>query len=313
MTWPSNETELKNAIEKELRLKKEQWNEWYTVIKNNKYPGEKQVKRLLTFVEKVCRHSAPLEFFKEMSSENLEEITSIDKRLTDFLKVGGLLRKNWEDALKATEIYQHFDDPTKEQLAVSKELEDIRNMLELEEPWQQLPRLASVLKKVLEAFGCAMQELRMPLEKAIDTMEEDWQKRFAALGKSEAWRKQEANKLDAVRQELGKALHKQALRVCEVHLEELRLQWERLHNQEVDKLQQPVNKESPKKKEAEDAKTTPATEPRKPTPRKVARLKVADVCHANPVIHNEAEVDPFLEILRKHLLEQLKAGFEIHI
>lgn len=284
------------------------------------YPGRKVVEKGISLLRSVLQLTAPSGFYPKLAKEReglldlAEDLGPVDAFFA------GEQRKIFDEALRLMKIYEDSKN-----YIVDDDLEavitSIQTILKEQRPYKNIPKLPALLSAYRDAYSKVLDETEAPVSSSIEKERARVMEVLDTKPYREQYRAGFSGQFDEL---LDKAHHCNNVSVLRSYMDQANAIKLRLLNQ-MDKLDMELSKKADEaaKKQAQASSidgSGPASiahDPRTPyvvRPKKKKNLAIKTVTQASSWrIESKADIDTYVEALRKRLEQELEDGTIVNI
>lgn len=296
---PDNEdgmfADLKEAINSKL-MELNQKQGLYSINRQYNYPGEEVINETITLLSDLSKIRDINDFFENVSNNrqilesNMEKVSTV----LDFFK--GKQKENFDNARKAVMFYEDNKDYADEIDELKDAVRAITNILELEEPYSEIPKLPGLRDNLNNILTEMYDKKSVPIIELAKNTITYIDNEVSNSGVDKSFGENTKNMLSKTIESIEKSNELKDIFAKETYINQLKTQFENDLDREKARLLQ---------------KEEPTGNVEIVINRKT--IKVNELLNRSYDISNKEDVEKYLEELRKKILEALEENKNLTI
>lgn len=296
---PDNEdgmfADLKEAINSKL-MELNQKQGLYSINRQYNYPGEEVINETITLLSDLSKIRDINDFFENVSNNrqilesNMEKVSTV----LDFFK--GKQKENFDNARKAVMFYEDNKDYADEIDELKDAVRAITNILELEEPYSEIPKLPGLRDNLNNILTEMYDKKSVPIIELAKNTITYIDNEVSNSGVDKSFGENTKNMLSKTIESIEKSNELKDIFAKETYINQLKTQFENDLDREKARLLQ---------------KEEPTGNVEIVINRKT--IKVNELLNRSYDINNKEDVEKYLEELRKKILEALEENKNLTI
>ena len=296
---PDNEdgmfADLKEAINSKL-MELNQKQGLYSINRQYNYPGEEVINETITLLSDLSKIRDINDFFESVSNNrqilesNMEKVSTV----LDFFK--GKQKENFDNARKAVMFYEDNKDYADEIDELKDAVRAITNILELEEPYSEIPKLPGLRDNLNNILTEMYDKKSVPIIELAKNTITYIDNEVSNSGVDKSFGENTKNMLSKTIESIEKSNELKDIFAKETYINQLKTQFENDLDREKARLLQ---------------KEEPTGNVEIVINRKT--IKVNELLNRSYDISNKEDVEKYLEELRKKILEALEENKNLTI
>ena len=296
---PDNEdgmfADLKEAINSKL-MELNQKQGLYSINRQYNYPGEDLINETITLLSDLSKIRDINDFFESVSNNrqilesNMEKVSTV----LDFFK--GKQKENFDNARKAVMFYEDNKDYADEIDELKDAVRAITNILELEEPYSEIPKLPGLRDNLNNILTEMYDKKSVPIIELAKNTITYIDNEVSNSGVDKSFGENTKNMLSKTIESIEKSNELKDIFAKETYINQLKTQFENDLDREKARLLQ---------------KEEPTGNVEIVINRKT--IKVNELLNRSYDISNKEDVEKYLEELRKKILEALEENKNLTI